>query len=148
MKTIEQLTKADTSWYSSNDEEIWSSGPYATREEAEACAEDEDHRLITRATKAAIRIALYFDQGTFFEAADEALYDANSGELVLDFAPDVNLDLQVRVRAAIDEWQVAHQLAPVPWRFDDCDKPMIAAWAQAEDQALAESAAAIHGDQE
>lgn len=134
MKTIEELTEADTSWYSSNDEVVWHGGPYATREEAEACAKDEEHRLITLATKRAIRVSHFFDQGSFFEAADERLYDLSNedGDPILDFATAVNLDLQERVRAAIDEWQVAHQLAPAQWRFDSCDEPKLAAWVLAE----------------
>lgn len=130
--TIDALIKATTAWYSSNDEENWIGGPYDTREEAEAEAKANEHLLIMQATKASIRVSRFFDQGSFFENAEECLYDMTNedGDPLLDFKPEVNLDLQARVRAAIDEWQVAHQLSPVAWRFDSSGKIEIAAWAQ------------------
>ncbi|QFG35295.1 hypothetical protein BDE18_3356 [Paracoccus pantotrophus] len=133
MKTIEQLTAPETAWYSSNDDEVWAGGPYATRDEAEAEAKACGHRLIMQAAKVPVRVSQHFDQGEFFEAAEESLYDLcnEDGDPILYFDPAVNLDLQARVRAAIDEWQVAHQLSPMPWRFSGSDKPEIAAWAKA-----------------
>lgn len=132
MKTIEQLTAPHTAWYSSNDEENWQGGPYDTREEAEAEAKASEHRLIMQATKGQIRVSRFFDQGNFFEQAEESLYDIcnEDGDPILDFTPEVNLDLQARVRAAIDAWQVAHQLSPQGWRFDSCGDVEIAAWAK------------------
>lgn len=132
MKTIEQLTAPHTAWYSSNDEENWQGGPYDTREEAEAEAKGSEHRLIMQATKGQIRVSRFFDQGNFFEQAEESLYDIcnEDGDPILDFTPEVNLDLQARVRAAIDAWQVAHQLSPQGWRFDSCGDVEIAAWAK------------------
>lgn len=136
MKNIEQLTQDQTAWYSSNDEECWQGGPYDTREEAEAEAKASEHRLICEASKSPIRISRLFDQATFIEQAEESLYDmANEdGDPILDFKPEVNLDLQARVRATIDDWQVAHQLAPVAWRFDWSGPAEVAAWAKEEDQ--------------
>ncbi|QEU08201.1 hypothetical protein [Paracoccus yeei] len=133
-KTLDQLTAADTAWYSSNDEEVWSGGPYETRKEAEQEAKASEHRLIMQATKWPIRVSRFFDQADFIERAEESLYDiANEdGDPILDFTPEVNLDLQARVRAAIDEWQVAHQLSPVAWRFDTSGDVEIAAWAKSE----------------
>ncbi|AZV00365.1 hypothetical protein psul1_p57 [Paracoccus phage vB_PsuS_Psul1] len=129
--TIEELTASQTAWFSSNDEEIWHGGPYDTREEAEAGAKAEEHRLIVRATKGPIRVSRFFDQESFIEQAEEALYDVanEDGDPLLDFLPEVNLDMQERVRAAIDEWQIAHRLSPVAWRFDSSDPVEIAAWA-------------------
>lgn len=136
-KTIEQLTEPHTAWYTSNDEECWSGGPYDTREEAEVCAKSDEHRLIIQATKCPIRVSKMFDQGSFIEDAEEHLYDLcnEEGDPLLDFKPEVNLDLQARVRAAIDEWQVAHQLSPQGWRFDSSDDFEIAAWAKAGEAA-------------
>jgi len=135
MKTIEQLTASETAWYSSNDTEVWHGGPYATREEAEDGAKAEEHEWIMRATKFPIRVSEFFSQGCFFEAAEESLYDQSNdeGDPILDFTPAINLDLQSRVQAAIDEWQVAHQLSPMPWRFSGSDEPEIAAWAKAKE---------------
>lgn len=132
-KTLLDLTAPQTGWYSSNDEESWAGGPYATRDEAEAEAKASEHRLIMRATKWPIRVSRFFDQGEFIEQAEESLYDmANEdGDPILDFRVEVNLDLQARVRAAIDEWQVAHQLSPQAWRFDTSGDVEIAAWAKA-----------------
>ena len=129
--TIEALTKSQTFWYSSNDEECWQGGPYDTREEAEGKAKASEHRLIVEATKTPIRVSLCFDEASFIEQAEESLYDrANEdGDPLLDFLPAVNLDLQARVRAAIDDWQVAHQLAPVAWRFDSTGPVETASWA-------------------
>ena len=133
-KTLLELTAPQTSWYSSNDDECWSGGPYDTREEAEVEAKANEHRLIMQATKTPIRVSRFFDQADFIEQAEESLYDlANEdGDPVLDFTPEVNLDLRARVRAAIDEWQVAHQLSPVAWRFDTSGDVEIAAWAKSE----------------
>ena len=135
MKTIDQLTAGQTAWYTSNDVEVWAGGPGESREEAEAEAEAEEHRLIMQATKGPILVSDYFDQEAFFEAAEESLYDQcnEDGDPILDFKPEVNADLQARVRKAIDEWQVAHQLSPMPWAFDNCDESELAAWVQAEE---------------
>lgn len=131
-RTIDALTQSQTFWYSSNDEECWQGGPYDTREEAEIEAKANEHRLIMEATKGPIRVSRFFCQASFIEQAEESLYDmANEdGDPLLDFLADVNLDLQARVRAAIDEWQVAHQLSPVAWRFDSTGPVEIAAWAK------------------
>lgn len=134
-KTLSELTAPQTHWYSSNDEECWAGGPYDTREEAEVEAKANEHRLIMQATKTPIRVSRFFDQADFIEQAEESLYDiANEdGDPLLDFTPQVNLDLQARVRVAIDEWQVAHQLSPVAWRFDTSGDVEIAAWAKSEE---------------
>ena len=133
MKTIDQLTAGQTAWYTSNDVEVWAGGPCESREEAEAEAEAEEHRLIMQATKYPILVSDYFDQEAFFEAAEESLYDQcnDDGYPILDFKPEVKDDLQTRVRKAIDEWQVAHQLSPQPWRFSSSGEVEIAAWAKA-----------------
>ena len=133
-KTLSELTATQAHWYSSNDEECWAGGPYDTREEAEVEAKANEHRLIVQATKTPIRVSCFFDQADFIEQAEEGLYDiANEdGDPILDFTPEVNLDLQARVRAEIDEWQVAHQLSPVGWRFDTSGDIEIAAWAKSE----------------
>lgn len=120
MKTIEQLTKSYEVWYSSNDEELWHGGPYDNKEEADQCSFDEEHVLICKASKTPFRVSQFFDVDRFFEDAEESIFELGSedGEPMLDFKADVVADLQSRVRAAIDEWQVAHQLSPVPWSFD------------------------------
>ncbi|WP_103173729.1 hypothetical protein [Paracoccus sp. SY] len=143
MKTIEELTAGSRAWYSSNDEEVWSGGPYATREEAEAEAEANEHRMICEAEKKPIQVSLQFDRDTFFEAAEESLWDQcnEDGDPLLDFTLEVQNDLQKRVREAIDAWQVAHQLSPMPWRFEYTSDPEIAAWAKAELAALVDAKA-------
>lgn len=130
--TIEDLNASQTAWYSSNDEEIWHGGPYGTREEAEAGAKAEEHRLIMRATKGPIRVSRLFAGDSFLEMAEENLSDlANEdGDPILDFSAEACADFETRVRAAIDEWQIAHRLSPVAWRFDSSDPVEIAAWAK------------------
>ena len=134
-KTLPELTAPQSRWYSSNDEECWAGGPYDTREEAEVEAKANEHRLIVQATKTPIRVSRFFDQADFIEQAEESLHDVSNecGDPLLDFTPEVNLDLQARVRAAIDEWQVAHQLSPVAWRFDTNGDVEIAAWSKSEE---------------
>lgn len=134
--SIEALTETHTAWYSSNDEEIWHGGPYATRAEAEAEAKCEEHHLIMEASKTPIRVSKLFDVNEFSEQAEESMCDiANEdGDPILDFTQEVRDDLQARVRAAIDEWQVAHRLSPMAWRFDSSGPVEIAAWAKGGDQ--------------
>ncbi|AGT07926.1 hypothetical protein JCM7686_0817 [Paracoccus aminophilus JCM 7686] len=131
-RAIEALTQARTAWYSSNDEEVWHGGPYDTREEAEAGAKAEEHRLIVQATKGPIRVSRFFDHEAFLERAEEDLCELSNedGDPILDFKAEACEDLGKRVRAAIDEWQVAHGLAPVAWCFDSCEPVEIAAWAK------------------
>ena len=132
MKTIEQLTTGSTAWYSSNDEEIWTGGPYATRDEAEIEAQANGHRLICEAGKTPVRVSKHFDAEYFLERADEDLddYKGEDGDPILDFTKEAEVDLQKRVREAIDAWQVAHQLSPTPWMFDFSDAEA-AAWTKA-----------------
>lgn len=141
-KSLAELTAPVTAWYSSNDQDIWHGGPYDSREEAEAEAEGSEHHLIMQATKHPILVSDYFDLEGFFEAAEECLYDQcdDDGSPLLDFKAEVQADLKKRVCAAIDEWQVAHQLSPMPWRFSGSDKPETAAWSIAE--AIAEEGGA------
>lgn len=133
-KSLEQLTAKHTGWYTSNDEEHWAAGPFETREEAEEVAKGHEHRLITQATKGPVRVSSQFDVEEFIEAANEALYDMGNedGDPIIDLSMEASNDLRVRVRAAIDEWQVAHQIAPHPWCFDSTTETEIAAWAKAE----------------
>ncbi|WP_295045153.1 hypothetical protein [uncultured Paracoccus sp.] len=141
LKTIEELTASHTAWYSSNDQDIWSGGPYDTREEAEAEAAGSEHRLIVQATKPPIRLSRYFTHGEFLEGVDDALCDYHDpdGCPATDFAPAVNMDLQARVCAAIDEWQVAHQLAPCTWAFTGFGAVETAAWVKDAEEAIAQS---------
>lgn len=135
-KTIEQLIAKHTAWYSSNDEENWQGGPYDSREEAETEARSNEHRLIVLASKANIRVSNLFDVETFLENAEESISDLSNEdcEPILDFTQNDCEDLQARVRAAIDDWQVARQLAPAPWCFISCGEPEIAAWAKDENK--------------
>lgn len=135
MKTIEQLTAKLNAWYSSNDEEVWHGGPYASEEEAEAGAKSEEHRLIAKATKGYIRLSEHFHVANFLmETEEHRLCDMASedGDPILDFTTEQQADLQVRIRTAIDEWQVAHQLTITPWVFSGCDEPKAAIWTTEE----------------
>lgn len=131
MKTIEQLTAQDNGWYTSNDEEHWSNGPFADREQAEAEAQANEHYLICEAGRNPVRLSEYFEADTFLERAEEDLEElSNEGDPILDrITPEQEADLQARVRAAIDAWQVAHQIAPVPYMFSFCHAEG-AAWAK------------------
>ena len=45
MKTIEELTAAKTAWYASDNQEVWTHGPYETRAVAALLAETDDETL-------------------------------------------------------------------------------------------------------
>lgn len=124
MKTIEELTSEHVAWYATNDEEVWSDGPFDTKEEADAVARSSELYLIGLAGKRAIRVSELFDAGGFLEAAEESLYELcnEDGDPLLEFSAEAEADLTRRVRQVIDEWQVAHQLSPQPWRFSWCDE--------------------------
>lgn len=141
-KTIEELTAEHVGWYASNDEERWSGGPFDTREEAEAVARKDELRLIAQGSTRAVRVSKLFFSCDFLDAAEEAISDLQNedGDPILDFTSEATADLERRVRQAIDEWQVAHQLSPQPSLFDWCrDEP--SQWG-IEDAAPAEGGAA------
>lgn len=123
MKTLEELLATKVEWYASNDEENYHCGPFATREDAMAEALADELSVIAETWRTPIRVSAYFDAATFLATSDEDMADlANEdGDPLLDFKAVVVADLQVRVRRAIDEWQVAHQLAPVTYCFDRCN---------------------------
>ena len=122
-KTIEELTAEHVAWYATNNDEIWRDGPFDTKGEAESVARSKELSLIGEAGNKAIRVSDYFDAGDFLESTEESLYElANEGVPLFEFTPEIEADLQKRVRQAIDEWQVANRLAPMPWVFNWCDE--------------------------
>lgn len=133
MKTIEQLTAERTGWYTSNDDEHWQNGPFDSREAAEVEAQANEDYLICEAGKRPVRLSEYFEVDTFLETTEDNLLElSNDGDPILDVInQEQQADLEARVRAAIDAWQVAHQIAPVPYMFSFC-RPEKAAWPKVE----------------
>ena len=100
-------------WFGNNDE--WYSTPCRTREDAVAEALANDGGYICEALDhAPLKISAYFDAFLFMEQADDAAYDDHRNherdELVFDATKDQIDDLQVMVRAALDQWQEKHGL--------------------------------------
>lgn len=123
IKTIDHLTAPITGWWVTSDEEHYEAGPLDTREEALLAAMEIDAYAIARCTQQPVRVAALFDAPAFLEQAEEANEDWHNedGDPVLDFSLEVIADLQATVRAAIDAWQVKHQLAPLPYMFFSVD---------------------------
>jgi len=118
IKTIEDLTMPETGWWITKDEESYSGGPLDTREEALLAAMEADAHGIAYLTRKPVRVSDLFDAESFIEVAEEVNADDwhdENGDPVLDFTEDEVADLQAAVCAAIDDWQVRHQLAPMPW---------------------------------
>ena len=118
-KTIEDLTRPITGWWMTADEETYTGGPLGTREDAMLEAAEAEAWAIARCTQKIIRVSDLFDADDFLGRANESLeeWTNEDGDPILDFTPSIVADLQANVRAAIDAWQVRHQLAPAAFMF-------------------------------
>lgn len=107
-------------WYSGPDDEMYSNGPFDTRDQAVA-ALDGYGGYVIMARKVPLRLSHHFDAGNFLEQAEEAVWDmANEdGDPLFDITSDQQADLEARVRAAIEAWQYAHNLTFLPWAFTE-----------------------------
>lgn len=132
MKTIEELTAAKTAWYASDNQEVWTHGPYETRDEAELAAFQNELPMVCEATIRPVRLSKVFEAEVFLERADEVYSEMmnEDGDSFFDFTEDAVADLQNSVRAAIDEWQVRHQLSPEPFMFEWASDGEQAAWTE------------------
>lgn len=118
----------DGFWWTSN-EENYHDGPCATREEAiragVASGQFAVGDTITTAwcTIQHLKLSEFFDADRMLEDIEDNQVDdycSEDGDAVFDVTPDQKMDLQAMVRAAIDEWEVKHQLKFSSWYFKDC----------------------------
>ena len=119
-KTIEELTAPITGWWITHDEETYHSGPIATREDAVTTAEEQHASAIIYGSRFPVRISDLFSAGDFLDRAedDNEEWHGDNAFPLLRFTSEQLSDLQASVCKAMDEWQVRHQLAIVPWCFD------------------------------
>lgn len=112
------MTQPDWKWYAGSNEEEFHSGPFDTREEA-VYALDGEGGFIIEAHKHLESLASYFDAHRFLEDAEDSAYDmANpDGGPLFDATGAQIIDLEKRVREAIDQWQESHNLVFEPWAF-------------------------------
>ena len=107
-------------WYSGENEEEFSGGPFDTRDEA-IDALDGYGGYIVLARKVPLQLSKHFDATLFLEGAEDDVCDLcnENGDPIFDMSKEQSEDLQARVRAAIDAWQYAHNLTFVPWFFSE-----------------------------
>lgn len=107
-------------WYVGNDEAIYTSGPYDTREEAVQIARDEfEGGYIIEAYKLPVELSAFFDANRFLEDAEELAYDLTNelGDPIFDPTGAQIDDLEKRIRVAIKQWQEDHKLVFMPFMF-------------------------------
>lgn len=126
-------TSADVpwEWWAGKDEEYFTIGPCATREQAIQEAVDDgicewpvdgsdpeewEHRIhLIEAQQAPLRLADWIDSDTVLERADESVADSfrvteyDEGPW-FEATAEQEADLAARLRRACDEWQAAHGL--------------------------------------
>ena len=105
-------------WYAGSNGEEFHSGPFDTREEA-IKALDGLNGFVIEARKTPIKLSSYFDAEYFREVTEEDACDLSNpdGDSIFNVSKAQMEDLQVRVRAAIDQWQEVNNLVFEPWAF-------------------------------
>jgi hypothetical protein len=122
-----RMSNADGFWWT-RDTETYHGGPCATREEAIRDAINDgdldvgDVVTTEWCTIRHIALSQSFDADSFLEGAEDGAEDFSNedGEPVFDVSGEQKADLQVMVRAAIDEWQKKHNLGFSSWYFHSC----------------------------
>lgn len=107
-------------WYVGHDEEVYTSGPYDTRDEAAYIAREEyGGGHIVEAKRCALELSKEFGVGDFLERIDEAHYDFQNenGDPVFDISTEAQSRLEICVRATITQWQKDEALTFVPGAF-------------------------------
>ena len=115
-------------WWGSGDGEVFSSGPFSTREEAiEATISDYpdgSRGQICEAIQGVPRLSISFDDieqiwsGQNEDGFGEDGYDGPSSLFAGKITDDIESDLEKRIAAAVDDWILAHELTPRLWAFD------------------------------
>jgi len=110
-------------WYSGDNEENYSYGPFDTREEAIDEARggygDDVGIHVIEAIKGEIRVRDYIGADHILEEAEERAYDlrGEGDDNIFDVTLDQEKDLAVMLKTACDAWQIKHDLRFVPWVF-------------------------------
>lgn len=108
----------DWKWYSGSSEEVFTNGPFETRDEAAQNLEGFGGFVI-EAYKSPLHLSNHFYAESLLEDAEEDVSELadEDGSLIFLTTKEQEIDLQAKVRAAIDEWQKAHGLTFIPWCF-------------------------------
>jgi hypothetical protein len=127
--TLDELTANLTGWWASRDGEFYTVGSEASREAAISAATEEELGLgdgncasftVALCTAAQVRLSAMFRADRFLEECEDQADDYQfEGEPspFFEVTKEQEADLEARVRAALDEWQVAHQLRFVSTAF-------------------------------
>ena len=110
-------TKDNWMWWAGRDDELYSLGPFDTREEAfrsgQECYSEEGFHIVEAIQIRDVRLAAQFDAHDFLERVeDEACdeYSGPGGDTVFDMDVKQRDRMQVAVRDAIEAWQTAERL--------------------------------------
>ena len=136
------MTAADQpswGWWAGSSPEHFHIGPHPTRQEAidaavvERIGEFKDEfgnwkigLHILEAYKDSIDLSLHFEANDWLSLVDEhqLVDDANeNGDPLIDVTIEDEEDLQVRVRAAIRDWQAARNIVVEPYTFTKTRNP-------------------------
>jgi hypothetical protein len=109
-------------WYVGHTDESYSSGPFATREEAVQVAKEEfEGGYIIEAYKQPLDLPAFFEVDRFLEDFEDNNYEHGSenGDPLIDISPAQEKELEEMVRQAIKNWQTRNGLVFLPWAFTD-----------------------------
>lgn len=116
-------------WYSGDNNESYSCGPFDTREEAIDEARglygDDIGVHVTEAYKEQLKLSSYISSDTveaILEQAEECVADLGDeygDHLTFDVSSEQQKDLREMLRAAVDAWQEKHGLKFTTWCFTD-----------------------------
>jgi hypothetical protein len=114
------LNDPDWGWYVGYTDELYSSGPHATRDEAVYIAKEEfEGGYIVEAYKRPIDLASFFEIRSFLEDFEDNNYEFGNedGDPIIDITPAQQKELEDMVRQAINNWQTRNGLVFLPWAF-------------------------------
>jgi len=123
------MTEKNWKWYSGDNNESYSFGPFDTREEAieEVRGQygDDVDVYVTEAYKEPLKLSSYISRDfveTLLEHAEECVADLGDeyGEhLTFDVSGEQQKDLRAMLKATVNAWQEKHGLKFTTWRFTD-----------------------------
>lgn len=123
------MTEKNWKWYSGNNNEIYSCGPFDTREEAidEARGQygDDVGVHVAEAYKEPLKLSSYISRDlveTLLEHAEECvadLADEYGEHVTFDVSGEQQKDLRAMLTATVNAWQEKHGLKFTTWCFTD-----------------------------
>lgn len=118
------MTEENWKWYSGDNDESYSYGPFDNREEAIDEARggygDDVGIFVIAAIKGEIRLRDYIGASHILEEAEERAYDMRNPDgdnNIFDVTREQEKDLAVMLKTACDAWQIKHGLRFAPWFF-------------------------------